>query len=546
MSPAPTLKDLLGRGFLPQELPPTFNSLTLGQFVESRGAAALPFDTSQNRTSHPEIYNLARAGSFRRELSILNPIHFAFLAECVVSNWKNISKLTKSKLSLTSPTPTPDGRAISRLYPLDILPKRRAEVRSQGAFLLKTDVARFYPSIYTHCIPWVAHGKSFAKANRDLKYWGNKLDMLVRNCQDGQTNGIPVGPDTSLVISELLLAQIDKKLSSRRVLGLRYVDDYELTFKSEEQALEFRSKLQEALLEFELDLSTGKTLIQPLPQPLEETWVSALNLFEISPFSVHFETQVIRFFDKAFELARSHTQAGILKYAAGRVANLTLPDKHVELVEQLLMQCAQVEAGALSLVLASMLKHPAKTQPALKRRRSMLLQIIEIHAPQRHSSEVTWAVWACLAMELSLPRSAVRAALKMEDSICALLLLHARQRKLLDDPNDIMALRHELNADALYGPRWLLAYEANVKGWFRFRGAKDYVAGDRNFRFLKNAGVSFYDESKTSLPSVETSGVRAKIVDDYLSRIAFGYGKKVGEKKDEEEEVEDEEDESEF
>ncbi len=541
MSHAPTVKDVLGRGFLPQELPPPFNSVSLGEFAESRGAAGLPFDTSLHKTSRPEVYNLARAGSFRRELAIPNPIHFGLLVECIIANWTEISKLTKSKLSLTSPTPAAEGRAISRLFSLEILPKRRAEVRSQGSFVLKADVARFYPSIYTHSVPWAAHGKSFAKVNRDLRHWGNKVDLLLRNCQDGQTNGIPVGPDTSLVISELLLARIDKKLTSRRIRGLRYMDDYELIFKSEEQALEARSKLQEALLEFQLDLGAAKTIIQPLPQVLEESWVSSLNLFELSQFSPYFETQIIRFFDKAFEFARSYPREGVLKYAAGRVAKLALLEKHVEVVEHLLMQCAQVEAGALSFVLASMLKNPAKDKELLKRRRSMLLQIIERHALQRHSSEVAWAIWACIAMKLSLPRSAVRAALNMEDSVCALLTLHARECGLVDKPNDLKALRDELNADALFGPRWLLAYEANVKGWFRFRSGKDYVAQDRNFHFLKNANVSFYDESKTMLPTLEPSTVRVKLVNDYLSRIVSGYGKKtVDEHEEEENDDEDE------
>jgi hypothetical protein len=309
------------------------------------------------------------------------------------------------------------------------------------------------------------------------------------------------------------------------------MDDYELVFKSEEQALEARSKLQEALLEFELDLSTPKTIIQPLPQILEDSWVSQLNLFELSSFSAYFESQIIRFFDRAFELARSYPREGVLKYAAGRVAKLSLQAEQVELVEHLLMQCARVEAGALSLVLASMLKNPAKNKEALKRRRSMLLHIIETHAPQRHSSEVAWAIWACIAMKLSLPRSAVRAALRIEDSICALLMLHARELNLLDVPNDLRVLRTEVKADALYGSRWLLAYEANIKAWFRFTGAKDYVAQDRNFRFLKQAGVSFYDESKTILPTDEPEA-RDKVVDDYLSRISFSYGTKVVKKEE--------------
>jgi len=528
MSIAPTLEDLLGRGYLPQELPPPFSSTSFGAYAKSLTAGKLPFDTITKgfKTSRPEVYNLARAGSFRRELSILNPIHFAELAQCFVNNWPKLASLTKSKLSLTSPTPTKEGRAISRKFALDSLPNHRANTRNQGTFLLKADVIRFYPSIYTHSVPWAVHGKAFAKANRDPKHLGNKLDLLLRNCQDAQTNGIPVGPDTSLVIAELLLAQVDRSLLRRRCKGFRYMDDYELVFDSEKRALEARSDLQEALLGLELDLSATKTAIGSLPRQLEDGWVSSLSLFELFEGSPFFKTQIIRFFDCAFELARKYPHEGVLKYAAGRISKLKLDGADAELVENLLMQCAQVEAGALSFVLASMLRNPPSSSAKQKQRHVMLLRIIDTHSAQRHSSEVAWAIWACITMKLRLPRSAVRAVLKMEDSVCALLALHARRLKLIDEPNDLRSLRDAMNASALYGPRWLLAYEANVKGWFRFKGAIDYVAQDRNFRHLKNGRVSFYEEAKTVLPEEEPARWtrRAAAVEDYLSRIAIGYG----------------------
>jgi len=539
MPSAPSLADVVSRGYLPRELPPPFNSLTYGGYVAKLGGPSLPFDTTTRgfKTSRPEIYNLARAGSFRRELAILNPIHFAVLAECICNEWSEITKLTDSKLSLTSPTPTTDGRAISRRTSLDLLPKLRAKARSEGRFLLKADVIRFYPSIYTHSIPWAVHGKAVAKANRSLALWGNKLDLLARNCQDAQTNGIPVGPDSSLVIAELLLGRVDRQLSRRRIKGIRYMDDYELVFDSERQALEARTQLQQALLEFELNRSSTKTGIYPLPQRLEDRWVSELNLFQLSETDPYFETQLVRFFDRAFQLAQQFPQEGVLKYAAGRVGKLRLGGQRAELAEDLLMQSAQVEAGSLSIVLASMLRNPPASAERRKRRHAMLLRIISTHAPPRHSSEVAWALWACIAMQLQINRAATKAVLEMEDSVCALLALHARRAGLVEKGGDLAVLKAMMTADALYGPRWLLAYEANVKGWFKFPGAKDYVKADRNFGRLKKARVSFYDVTKTTLPKPPSSPDKiAKAVEDYLSRITSEYGD------DDEDETEDADD----
>ncbi|HEY5740925.1 MAG TPA: RNA-directed DNA polymerase [Terrimicrobiaceae bacterium] len=346
----------------------------------------------------------------------------------------------------------------------------------------------------------------------------------MRNCQDGQTNGIPVGPDTSLLIAELLLSHVDRALGRRRIKGMRYMDDYELVFVSEERALEARGQLQETLLDLELDLSLSKTSIQPLPQQLEESWVSSLSLFDLHEGQPYFNTQIVRFFDRAFDLARTFPKDGVLKYAAGRVARIQIRPEQVDLVETLLMQCAQVEAGALSIVLASMLKRPPTSASRKKQRHAMLLRLIEIHAAQRHSSEVAWSIWACIAMKLELPKAAVRAVIAMEDSVCALLALHARRLKLVKYPSELDSLRNVMSADSLYGHRWMLAYEANLKGWFRFKDNKDYVLKDQNFAQLKKANVSFYDESKTILPEPRLETARGKVVDDYLSRVTQGYG----------------------
>jgi hypothetical protein len=66
---------------------------------------------------------------------------------------------------------------------------------------LAADISEFYHSIYTHSISWALHTKLFAKSNQKAKVVGNLLDKATQNGQHGQTVGIPIGPDTSLVAS---------------------------------------------------------------------------------------------------------------------------------------------------------------------------------------------------------------------------------------------------------------------------------------------------------------------------------------------------------
>jgi hypothetical protein len=87
--------------------------------------------------------------------------------------------------------------------------------------------------LYTHAIPWALHTKPVAKANRN-KTDGDKIDKAVRNCSSGQTVGIPIGPDTSFVVAEIVLAAVDGLLRTKlpALRGFRYLDDYEAAFET--------------------------------------------------------------------------------------------------------------------------------------------------------------------------------------------------------------------------------------------------------------------------------------------------------------------------
>jgi len=55
-----------------------------------------------------------------------------------------------------------------------------------------------------------------------------------------------------------------------------------------------------------------------------------------------------------------------------------------------------------------------------------------------------------------------------------------------------------MRPEALYDEFWLLAYEANIKGWLPNVGGTDHVAADLNFGFLKAHDVHFYDTNRAT------------------------------------------------
>jgi len=102
---------------------------------------------------------------------------------------------------------------------------------------------------------------------------------------DGQTHGIPIGPDTSLVVAEILLSSVDQSMLNSHpdlISGFRYVDDYELSFSKLSEGEQVLTELQGLLAEYELILNPRKTTLESLPQSFEDTW--AMNS-EGSPFA---------------------------------------------------------------------------------------------------------------------------------------------------------------------------------------------------------------------------------------------------------------------
>jgi hypothetical protein len=87
-----------------------------------------------------------------------------------------------------------------------------------------------------------------------------------------------------------------------------------------------------------------------------------------------------------------------------------------------------------------------------------------------------------------------------DDSIVALLALHCEAENLCATPLDKTLWATYMTQQDLYEEHWVLAYEANVKGWLPSQGLQNHVDADPNFAFLKQTGVSFYDTSSAAPP----------------------------------------------
>jgi len=390
------------------------------------------------------------------------------------------------------------GRAAVPSSRFGALPRLRVRSRRHGRYVLVADVAEYYRTLYTHSIPWALHTKTFAHlpANHtNYSLLGVRIDRALRNCQSLQTNGIPVGPDTSFVIGEIVLGAADFELMKyiRPVSALRFYDDYELIFEKYSDAEEALAHLHSSLGEYNLQLNAQKTRIYSLPMRLDHPWRDPIRRYQFGETDEAKQRALLGYFDLVFSLKEVHPTDPIVGYAISRLESVSLTTASWGILQDLLLQTMSVEPDSLQQVAVMFAIAYAEGHPinrdALQRGISLLFNR---HAVQGHGSEVAWGLWMALSFSCTIRDSnAVRALGLMNDSAVALLALDAQDRGFLPGL-DMSYWSTFMKSSELYQAHWLLSYEARVRNWLGTVGGGDHVMADGAFNFLRSAGVRFY------------------------------------------------------
>lgn len=488
---------LLARGYFPKELPPCFST---EQFAV---AAANERDSLRAAFQDPPFarccpFSLARRGFIRRPLQVPNPIPHFHLCHCIDTNWATINAfVSTSPISLSSPTPGPPGkRAVLPRLGHDALLLHRARRRSGYKFILNTDISEFYKSVYTHSIPWALHTKPVAKARKgDLTLLGNQLDRLVCKAQDQQTVGIPIGPDTSLVIAEIVATGSDNNLAKRctDLTGYRHYDDYEFMSKTAADAQGILSTLQDALYEYELRLGGSKTGLYEAPVRLEEAWVSTLRRFRFAVKPQAQADDLIQYFDFVGDYAHQYPREHITRFALGTFRKWTVHAANWDLLQSLLCQALVADPSAIYQFVTALNHHQGQAYAVSRDLIEPLLnEVVEKYSPLHFHEELSWALWGLLAFGFSLHQKAAAAVCSVDNSMVALLVLDAVQQGRVEGAIDTSKWERLMTGDELFREQWLLSYEGNVKGWLPSQGGLDHVSADPFFGELKKRGVQFY------------------------------------------------------
>ncbi|MDX2146119.1 MAG: RNA-directed DNA polymerase [Planctomycetota bacterium] len=501
----PDLTGILQRGYFPKELPPCFSTATYAAaLTEPTATRPSQFDPNGSLPeSKPVMFALARPGMLRRRLTIPHPTAFYRISRLLADHWATIAThCATSTLSLSVPVDDPVGRAVKMRDGFAARPVRRAVDRAGSRYLLRADLAEFYPTLYTHSIPWALHSKPTAKANKNRinatppGLLGNDFDFHYQRCNSNHTKGIAIGPDPSFVIAESVLTACDSLLVARLsgVRGFRIYDDFELCFDSLEQAEHGLAVLQGVLAEYELALNPRKTKIVALPDHLGDDFVSALAKFNFGTEPASQAAVLIAFFDWLFTYFKCHPDEHVVSYGVGRFKKEAIAPSNWEMLTGLLLQAANADSSVWANVAEILEGAFRKGLPIAKPiiARSVNAAILR-HAPCGNSSELAWGLWLMLRLRLNVSAKATEVLGGLDDPVVALLTLDAEAAGLLQGTLDKTRWQARMSTQDLKSDQWLLAYEAFVQGWLASPTGTDHLTADVEFHWLRNQGVRFYE-----------------------------------------------------
>jgi hypothetical protein len=436
-------KVLLGKGYFPEELPPSFNTLHLAKHRESIAKVWAGISAKYPKTNN-EIYSNPRIKHLRRNLAITNPISQLHLSKLIADNWIEIHKyLKRSKYSIEVPEIEEGGkRAISKPdFPLTARQKNTISANFDHA--LVSDISRFYGTLYTHAIPWALHTKKWCKNNLNKpiykKSLGALLDKAVRSGQDNQTIGIPVGPDTSRVISEIVGVAIDGQVQNAlnldRSRAFRHVDDWYIGFDNAGEAEDAVAELATACRDFELELNSEKTKTFNASAFVEDVWPAELSGHTFKSTEKGQENSLEHFFVKAFHFAKEYPRHNVLNYAVRITQGLQVQKQNWDGYETFLLKIARSNPTTIPQVVEIFVSYNNDGYEIGRTRiEKFIKDLIRKNAPVAHHAEVAWALFLAKALKLSLSNSEAKSVCELESSICALLALDLKEKNFSKDP----------------------------------------------------------------------------------------------------------------
>lgn len=563
------LTRILEKGYLPKELPPPFTSkvfgkksryiLTKWKAYETLVKTALPTESGrQTKSRYKPIlakyeisklfeFNISKGQYSRRKIEIPHPQTYFNLSIAIVNNWKVInrifllSKFSESRLY----TETRIKRSVrTKSKSWGRFKNRLTEISFNYKVQLKLDISNFYPTIYTHSIPWSLLGKEKSKiyfklksdnpalfqnltlTDNDAKIYqiGDNIDSLVRNCNDKQSIGFPIGPDSSFILSEMLASRLDeiisKDIENIDYECIRYYDDYYFYSNSIGDAENILKKVQTILYNYKLEINENKVSIKQLPYFQSDLWNIEIHNFKFKSTSVEDIQELELYFSLIYKLVDQNLKnsSWIISYSLTtfEFGKIKVKEDQFEIFIALLLKTVYLDTSCIDQVFKILLSYKTFIQKSeLTKIKNLLDKVIKEHILLNHSFEISWCLWYYRSFDIACETDVIQRILNSDDQCAILIVLDIIDTQgIRKSKFDFNTLLSKISLENLYGKYWLLNYECEIKQWLP--NNLDIIKDHEFFKILQALKVTFYDMGLQTKTNFTTTRLTARLVDQFF------------------------------
>lgn len=470
------LRRLLSHGYFAPELPPCFVSTDLARYRKwiFDQIAAIP-QNGQNPAyyryiTEPSWFYFPRFGKDDRRHGVPNPLSYLLLSKTVADNYVDLRRASrKSRLTASPPVFDWSGNRAVMRPSVDLRDDFRIDLSSRREEYVSADLRSFFHSVYTHSIPWAIYGKAWAKipANRGYNHYGNVLDLLSRNLQGGQTIGLPVGPDTSRLLAEVVASGIDEKLRER--LGVtardasRYIDDFTISGTNGERGEDIIAALRQAASHFELELNNEKSAVNSTATRHDIGWKEAARA--CTPRGNPDLPSMQRFFYEVGRLCELHPQINVEKFAFACARTAFIRSAGWRTIQSLLVNAYRRNSTLVSLLVEIFILRQVESGDLdLNNLKDFLDHRFPALARANRTGEIIWLLFMAIRLEVVISPNAANSLLPIDNAMVGLLAALAKSRNLVHGQFDLASWNSSHTADGLKGPMWLYAYQTALQG----------------------------------------------------------------------------------
>ncbi|MDI3306537.1 MAG: RNA-directed DNA polymerase [Acetobacteraceae bacterium] len=508
------MQHLLAKGYLPPTLPPPFTSQMFGSRSRKILAAWKRSGIISQKPWQPEavfkvketipiVYSCPKGNLERRFFHIIHPYSQLILSYVISYYWRKISDfLSDGKYSLDKIEFVEDEERALRKFDFQRHSVHKLILQSTANVIVKTDISRFYPSIYTHSIPWAMYGKENVKSNRK-KYdreIGGLLDVLVRRCNQNQTIGIPVGPDTSIIIADIISNAIEVEFtSSAQASSLsadRVQDDWFIACPDMSCAERALSDLQRIYAKYGLEINGSKTNIESVKSFVEAPWLGRVrNLLSNRDLSKIRTSEFQAIASELLFTASQNPKERVLRYFFRSIVNASLPDAVMPALVAFSMQALAVDPRDIDIIGQLLInwrfhKRPLDTGLVAKR----IFSLLEDALNKRHDFEAAWCLFICKGLSIKIDNKNLLDLIARYDGyVIPLLALDLMEREQIASL-DTTYWESIIDKGDEFDELWLLRYEALDRGWLKAK--KTAPLTWPMYKALKENKIRFYDHKK--------------------------------------------------